>query len=253
MYLDNIYDNCLKSLNEKGFYCFENFLNEDDLKILQNNTNKLLKKNNNNSFFLMDEKLDDTFINEKKFIEKFYKIFFELSEKENLQNFKTKKIFKNLRVISQSKMHSTSYDFHFDAHQYTILVPIIIPDSGNQNTNGNLILFPNLRKKTTNLIINLLQKIFYQNKITKKILQFISSKKILKKEILNFKYNNIYIFNGFRSLHGNQPVLKGHVRATLLLHFYDVFENSMLVNLNRSFRKYIENKNIKKNINHGRL
>ena len=78
MYSHNNYDECLKSLNEKGFYCFENFLNEDDLKILQNNTNKLLKKNNNNSFFLMDEKLDDTFINEKKFIEKFYKIFFEI-------------------------------------------------------------------------------------------------------------------------------------------------------------------------------
>ena len=51
MYSHNNYDECLKSLNEKGFYCFENFLNEDDLKMLQNSTYKLLKKNNNNSFF----------------------------------------------------------------------------------------------------------------------------------------------------------------------------------------------------------
>ena len=58
---------------------------------------------------------------------------------------------------------------------------------------------------------------------------------------------DVYLFNGFRSLHGNQPVLEGHIRATLLLHFYDNFHNSKLVKLNRSYRKLIEDINIKKN------
>ena len=98
-------------------------------------------------------------------------------------------------------MHSTSFDFHFDAHQYTILVPIIIPNTGNQNTNGNLILFPNLRKKTKSLLINIIQKNIFQNKISKIILKYLSHKNLIKKKIIKFNKKDIYLFNCFRSLH----------------------------------------------------
>ncbi|OUU06880.1 MAG: hypothetical protein CBB94_14480 [Gammaproteobacteria bacterium TMED34] len=195
----------------------------------------------------MDERLEDTFINSDIFLNKFYKLFYDLSETENLPSYKNQKIFKNLRVIAQSKMHSTSFDFHFDAHQYTILVPIIIPDTGNQNTNGNLILFPNLRKKTKSLIINIIQKNIFQNKISKIIIKYLFNKNLIKKKVIKFNKGDVYLFNGFKSLHGNQPVQEGHVRATLLLHFYDNFYNSKLVKLNRRYRKYIEDSNIKKN------
>ena len=97
---------------------------------------------------MMDSKLSQTFASNNAFLKKFYDIFFSLWKKENLKNYTEKKIFKNLRVISKSKMHSTSFDFHFDAHQYTMLVPILIPNNKDKNLNGNLILFPNIRKKT---------------------------------------------------------------------------------------------------------
>ena len=238
---------CLDNLNKKGFHCFNNFINEEEQFELENIVSNHIHKNNNKSFFLMDENLKNTFINSEKFLDKFYKIFYDLSENENLPDYKKQKIFKNLRVIAQSKMHSTSFDFHFDAHQYTILVPIIIPDTKNQNTNGNLIIFPNLRKKTKSLLINIIQKNIFQNKISKIILKYLSSKNVLKKKIIQFNQRDIYLFNGYRSLHGNQPVQAGHVRATLLLHFYDNFHNSKLIKLNRRYRKFIEDSNIKKN------
>lgn len=240
-------NDCLDNLNKEGFYCIKNFINEEELSVLKNIVNNHIYKNNNKSFFLMDEALDQTFINSDLFLEKFYKLFYDLSKNENLPSYKEQKIFKNLRVIAKTKMHSTSFDFHFDAHQYTILVPIIIPDTGSENSNGNLILFPNLRKKTKSLLINIIQKNFFQNKISKIILKFLSRGNLIKKKIIKFNKNNIYLFNGFKSLHGNQPVKEGHIRATLLLHFYDNFHDSKLVRLNRSYRKYIENKNINKN------
>ena len=240
-------NDCLDNLNKEGFYCIKNFINEEELSVLKNIVNNHIYKNNNKSFFLMDEALDQTFINSDLFLEKFYKLFYDLSKNENLPSYKEQKIFKNLRVIAKTKMHSTSFDFHFDAHQYTILVPIIIPDTDSENSNGNLILFPNLRKKTKSLLINIIQKKFFQNKISKIILKFLSRGNLIKKKIIKFNKNNIYLFNGFKSLHGNQPVKEGHIRATLLLHFYDNFHDSKLVRLNRSYRKYIENKNINKN------
>ncbi|MAH97837.1 MAG: hypothetical protein CMA12_00605 [Euryarchaeota archaeon] len=238
---------CLDNLNKVGFHCFDNFINHEEQSKLENIVSNHISNNNNKSFFLMDERLEDTFINSDIFLNKFYKLFYDLSETENLPSYKNQKIFKNLRVIAQSKMHSTSFDFHFDAHQYTILVPIIIPDTGNQNTNGNLILFPNLRKKTKSLIINIIQKNIFQNKISKIIIKYLFNKNLIKKKVIKFNKGDVYLFNGFKSLHGNQPVQEGHVRATLLLHFYDNFYNSKLVKLNRRYRKYIEDSNIKKN------
>lgn len=107
--------------------------------------------------------------------------------------------------------------------------------------------FQILEKKTKSLLINIIQKKFFQNRFSKKVLRYLSYKNLIKKKIIKFNKRDIYIFNGFRSLHGNQPVLEGHTRATLLLHFYDNFHNSKLVKLNRNYRKYIEDNNIKKN------
>ena len=240
-------NDCLNNLNKNGFHCFNNFINQEEQSELENIVRDHINKNKNKSFFLMDEGLNKTFINDNSFLDKFYKLFYDLSKNENLPDYKNQKIFKNLRVIAQSKMRSTSFDFHFDSHQYTILVPIIIPDTGSENNNGNLILFPNLRKKTKSLLINIIQKNIFQNKISKIILKYLSYGNLIKKKIIKFNKNEIYLFNGFRTLHGNQPVKTGHVRATLLLHFYDNFHNSKLVKWNRNYRKYIEDINIKKN------
>ena len=242
-------EKCYNNLEKNGHYCFKNFLSPNEILKLKKLVLKNLKINKGNSFFMMDTKLSQTFASNKAFLKKFYDIFFSLSKKENLKNYQEKKIFKNLRVISKSKMHSTSFDFHFDAHQYTMLVPILIPNNKDKNLNGNLILFPNIRKKTNLLIINIVQKLFFQNKIIKIILKYISSKKFIKQDILTFNEGNVYIFNGFRSLHGNQAVSKHQIRATLLLHFYDVFNDSLLIKLNRKFRELIENRNIDRNKN----
>jgi hypothetical protein len=242
-------EKCYKNLEKKGHHCFQNFLSPNEILKLKKLVLKNLKINKGNSFFMMDNNLSQTFASNNSFLKKFYDIFFSLCKKDNLKDYGEKKIFKNLRVISKSKMHSTSFDFHFDAHQYTILVPILIPNNKDKNLNGNLILFPNIRKKTNFLIINIVQKLFFQNKIMKNILKYISSKKIIKQDILTFKVGNVYIFNGYRSLHGNQAVSKDQIRATLLLHFYDVFSDSLLIKLNRKFRELIENRNIDKNKN----
>lgn len=242
-------EKCYNNLEKKGHYCFQNFLSTYEILKLKKLVLKNLKINKGNSFFMMDSKLSQTFASNNSFQKKFYDIFFALCKKENLKNYAEKKIFKNLRVISKSKMHSTSFDFHFDAHQYTMLIPILIPNNKDKNLNGNLILFPNIRKRTNFLIINIFQKFFFQNKIIKHILKYLSSKKIIKQNILTFKEGNVYIFNGYRSLHGNQAVSKDQIRATLLLHFYDVFSNSLLIKLNRKFRELIENRNIDKNKN----
>ena len=126
-----------------------------------------------------------------------------------------------------------------------MLIPIYIPNRKNSN-NGNLIIIKNLRKLTSYLFKNIFQKIFFQSKFFKK---FFIQKNLIKKEILNLYPGNVYIFNGFRTLHANMNIDPKDIRATILVHYYDIFKSSFLVDLNRKMRIKKELKNINSNKN----
>ena len=237
---------CIKKIENDGFYCFENLINQNELNSLTQLVREKLRENNNKYFFLADQKLNNTVINGHEFISKFEKLFQKLSLNLNLKNFNNQKIYKVLRVITGNKNEKESYRYHFDAHLFTVLVPIIIPKRENSN-NGNLIIFPNIRKVIDSLYLNIIQKIIYQNRFTKFLLKnnyIFKNKSILLKLIPG----NVYIFYGYRTLHGNQSIDSRDVRATLLMHFYDIFNDSKLIKLNRNLRLKNENEIIKKNI-----
>ena len=102
-----------------------------------------------------------------------------------------------------------------------------------KSDNGNLIIIKNLRTLTKSLVKNIFQKIFYQSNFFK---NFFIQKNLVKKEILNLSPGNVYIFNGFRTLHANMNINPKDIRATILVHYYDIFKSSFLVDLNRKMR-----------------
>jgi len=236
---------CIKNLNKKGYYSSDKILTKKDINELKKLVQNKLKENNNKYFFLADKKLNNTYINKNKFIYKFENLFNQLSKDLKLKNFSKQKIYKVLRVIANNRNEKESHRYHFDAHLFTVLIPIIIPNKKNTN-NGDLIIFPNIRKVTKSLLINVFQKILFQNSITK---FFLKNNFLLKKKfhILKLKPGNMYIFYGFNTLHGNQSIDSTSVRATLLLHFYDVFSHSRLIKINRMNRLKKEQKIINKN------
>ena len=243
----NILD-CINKLEKEGFYCFENLIDKSQLDSLVQLVKEKLSENNNKYFFLADQKLNNTIINDKEFISIFEKIFENISLNLNLKNPNKQEIYKVLRVITGNKNEKESYRYHFDAHLFTVLVPIIIPER-EKSHNGDLIIFPNIRKVINSLYLNIIQKIIFQNRFTKFLLKnnyIFKNKSVL----LKLKPGNVYIFYGYRTLHGNQSIDYRDVRATLLLHFYDIFNDSKLIKLNRKLRLKNENKTINKNMLH---
>ena len=57
---------CLDNLNKECFHCFKNFIDEEEQSELENIVSNHIHKNNNKSFFLMNENLNNTFINSEK-------------------------------------------------------------------------------------------------------------------------------------------------------------------------------------------
>ena len=230
-------------INTKGFVVIKNYITEKELATLRSFVSDKIKENQNQYFFLTSEGSEKTLLNDKNFFKKIEDLLKKTTEDFGIDIDKNEKLYKVLRVVTGKKSKKVSLDFHFDAHLLTLLVPIYIPNRKNSN-NGNLIIIKNLRKLTKNIIINIMQKIFYQGSFFKKI--FINTG-LVKKEVLNLVPGNVYMFNGFRTLHANHEINPDDVRATILIHYHDIFRDSYLVKKNRNLRIKKELINIKSN------
>ena len=233
-----------ENIEKNGYHCIENFISADQLLRLKLEIDESLKKNDYQYFFLTAKNLEGSLINDIEFNSNIKNLMSKTLKEYNLIDREDEDLYKILRVVTGKKSKKVSLDYHFDAHLLTLLIPIMIPNRENSD-NGNLIILKNLRKVHNNIFLNIIQKIFYQSLIFKKLLNFNLFNNIYKKEILNLKPGNIYIFNGFRTLHANLNINPEDVRATCLVHYYDIFKDSFLVKFNRSLRQKKELKNFK--------
>ena len=243
------FKNNVKAFEKFGHCEIKFFFTSKELKSLKLFVKKNLKENNDKTFFLSsrsNKKLSNFFLKNKSIHLKLTKFIKNLCINLKIQYNKKNEIYKVLRVIKNKRIQNESLQFHFDAHLITILIPIIIPKRKKSN-NGHLLLSPNLRKNYNSIIINIFQKIFYQS-ILKKIFPLTFLFKWLKFKKIVLKPGSIFLFNGFRSLHGNLDIDKRDTRATMLFHYHDLFPNSKL-RFNRSLRIKNENKRILENLN----
>ena len=237
-----------KNIDEQGFHEEKNFFSDLEIERLRDFVNKKLKENNFQYFFLTSEtskSADNDILNDNFFFKRIEEILKNIIIEYNFSIGNNQRLYKVLRVVTGRKSNKVSLDYHFDAHVLTLLIPIYIP-SRLMSDNGNLVIYKNLRKLHQNLILNILQKIIYQNFFSK-LLNFSFWKKFFGEQILELVPGNIYIFNGFRTLHTNLPIHPEDVRATILVHYHDVFNESKLVDFNRRIRIAKELRNIKKN------
>ncbi len=242
--IDQIDTNQIKKIiGEDGFYCLKDYINNEELTILREFVDSKIKENNNQYFFLTSENSQKTLLNNDNFFQKIETLLKKITTEYNYLNRENENLYKVLRVVTGKKSKKVSLDFHFDAHLLTLLIPIYIPNRINSD-NGNLVIIKNLRNITKNIFKNVLQKLFYQSKFYKK---FFINKNLSKTETLYLKPGNAYIFNGFRTLHANHNVDPRDIRATILVHYYDIFKDSFLVKKNREMRIKKELKNIKSN------
>ncbi len=235
--------NITNIIKKNGYYSSEDIISDKELNELKNFINYKLKEFPNKNFRLYEDSFKNTLINEKNFELKINSIISKVLKENNINDYE-KPNYKVLRVVSGEQQKKQAYLYHFDAHLITILIPIIIPNN-KSGKNGDLVLFPNLRKMHKNLFLNILQKLFFQNIISRTILNTSLFRKIFKYKLLKIKPGSIYMFFGFKSLHANLEIETFSTRATLLIHCYDVFEDSSIVKLNRSQSINKEIKNIK--------
>lgn len=138
---------------------------------------------------------------------------------------KSSEVFPVLRCVQGSSGLRESNAFHFDASLVTALVPIFIPQEGDQR--GDLLMFPNLRMIRSNVFFNVIEKAIFQNRWGRSVVLVLMQWGWLRPTTLRIVPGNIYFFWGYRSLHANEPCDPAARRATAVLHFGDPHSESL--------------------------
>lgn len=218
-----------KSLEDNGFVIVKNFLTENTIRRFKEFVVTKISHLNKDRFSINESELENTivseFVNSSEFI-------------EFCENFEEKKKFKNLKFNShylinftrKKKKTDESFSFHYDAFINTIIIPININNEQDNDFSMSLELIPNYRKLTHSMILNLFQKILIQNKLFKLFSNTRLFKFFFKSLNVKLNFDEVLIFNGFRTLHShsisNSNTQKE--KARLIIHVYNPFINNKL-------------------------
>ena len=190
------------SLKNSGYVIIKNFLTDDTNVKLKNYVNTKIKDLNRDRFSLNEDELQNTIIEE---------LINSIEFRSFCEKFEQKKVFENLRFnfhylinFSKKKKKTDEYfSFHYDAFINTIIIPINIKNENNSNFSMSLELIPNYRKLTSSMILNLIQKILIQNRLFKFFSNTRFFKFFFKSKNIKINFDEILIFNGFRTLHSH--------------------------------------------------
>jgi hypothetical protein len=134
-------------------------------------------------------------------------------------------LYQVLRCLKGKSGLKHAFNFHYDSYVVTALLPIIIPSQGSP---GHLIMAPNRRPVRSAYFFNLLDKIILDNPVTQYLLRHAFRWGLLKFKQIRMVPGNLYLFWGYRSVHGNGACDPDKMRATALFHFGDPHANSGL-------------------------
>jgi hypothetical protein len=140
-----------------------------------------------------------------------------------------------LAVRSGSEGKAESSLFHYDGGVVTMLVPIFIPDAGFGRS-GDLVAVPNKRPFRRFLVSHAFDKALTHNAFYRRWF----ARRVFREPqryLVDLKPGNVYLFWGYRTLHGNLPCAPDLLRATLILHYGEPHRDSATLSLARSLSR----------------
>ena len=223
------YNNIIRELETKGYVEIDNFISNENIHNIKKFVD--LKKNefNTDNFSLADNELNHKVFNEIKNSQKFKELYENILKSQNISiNNKEVRDFHTVLGVrrGREKKSKKTIMYHFDAFLITINIPIKVPE--NTEDDGKLIVWPNIRKIQKNMVTNFIIKLLFQNRFSRYLinLKIFQSTINIKKFSLN--ENKIYIFYGYRSLHGVDKLGNEKERTTLLYHIFNPHKDAYL-------------------------
>lgn len=223
-------------INANGFARLRDVISQSELQQLRGFTDAHAQLHHGEYFAYHGEKaLSQSLLGSIWGNPDFKRLVGDLYRQATHQESASDRIFPVLRCVQGDLGQKESNCFHFDASLVTALVPIFIPTEGNDR--GDLMVFPNLRKVRTSVLLNVIEKALVQNRFTRKLMTLAIERGWLKPQTIPLVPGDIYLFWGYRSLHANQACGAGVKRATAIFHFGDPHAGSLATRLILQFNQ----------------
>lgn len=213
-----------RRIDGDGIYCMSSFLLDEDLRRLREFVALALASGGNQTISLNRDALAGSGLDDLANLAAFKSLFSRLYSFGCGRPAPEIKFHQILRCLTGETASEHSFLFHYDSYAITALIPIEIPTVGQR---GDFLIIPNTRGIRSNYVLNLIDKAIIDNHLTQRFLKS-RMQKIGAVKRVALVPGSLYFFWGYRSIHTNEPVDKGEVRATALFHYADPHENSYL-------------------------
>ncbi|MFC3608143.1 hypothetical protein [Stutzerimonas tarimensis] len=215
-------------MDREGYAVLEHVLSDDELQRARDYVAQQVAVHGHRYFSVHGvEALDDTLLGSFARLPLFHRLLSELYRQGLDHNpDPDERMFPVLRCLAGHNGRKQAHFYHFDATAVTALLPVVIPDDGPYR--GDLFIFPNLRRFRRNVLINMLEKSLLQNTFSQRLIAHGIRRGLLRPITVRLVPGHLYLFWGYRSLHGNDECDPRLLRATALYHFGDVHRSSAL-------------------------
>lgn len=236
-WLSNLTDGDVRTIanhiDATGYYCVPAFLSHDDVEHISKFVAKSIAAAGNETVTLDRRHLSGSWLDELADLPDFKDLFCRICREGYRQTPPDADLSPTLRCLTGVSQTRHSLLFHYDSYLLTGVIPIVIPGTGQR---GDLLMIPNARKPRRSYVFNVADKILLDNPLTQVVLRALAPERLTR---VSMVVGNLYLFSGYRSIHANDPVETGAVRATAIFHYADPHENSPLKRwLGRTHRGY---------------
>lgn len=199
---EKLVDEIVTQVLARGFYEIPHFLDEELFEKLQsiaqhsvqtiaNKKNEELKNTEGYQVVLSEDIFNLCDAIHKKRCEVTNQKYIPLSREKQTIGFP----YKDARNFKKTE----ETEYHYDGAYVNLLIPFLLPTG--DTTKGNLILFPNLRKKfSIKIFTSIFSEILRWSKVARTLFGFTE---------VQYTPGNLYVFFGDVSLHGVQPITVG--------------------------------------------
>jgi hypothetical protein len=207
------------SMRRTGFGRVENAMPADDLRSVQAVARDAVRRAGNESAYLAPDALAGTALGELAGSPELHTFLAQLhAAAAQRPPAPRESIYAGLRCLYGRTGAASSLQYHFDSYTVTALLPVEIPTSGNR---GDFLYYPNLRAVRRSALVNIAEKAACQNGVTRRVLASQAFRQRIPPRRLELVPGNLYVFWGYRTLHGNDICDPDQLRATALFHFGD--------------------------------
>jgi hypothetical protein len=211
-------------IDKDGIFCSANFLTVEDLNHMRNFVSSTITRRGKQTVSLKRDELAGSGLDDLGNSVEFKALFSRLYSMGLGQPAPEVEFYQILRCLTGKSVAEHSLIFHYDSYAITALLPLEIPEFGRR---GDFLIIPNTRGIRSNYLFNLADKAVLDNALTQRILRRrVSGDKGMKH--VPMVPGSLYLFWGYRSIHTNEPVDEGAVRATALFHYADPHADSYL-------------------------